>query len=74
MNKIEVQIDIRSAKSRKLHEVSGNRWSQQVEHMQVPNWRRPRVQNNKCPQLACQTHRKCFIDIFHNSIIGQFRQ
>ena len=48
-------------------------WSQQGEHMQVPNGTGPGVQRSKRPLLACQTRRKCSLETSHKPVKGRVR-
>ena len=45
-------------------------WSQQVEHMQVPNGTGPGVRRSKRPLSACYTRRKCSMETSHKSVKG----
>ena len=48
-------------------------WSQQVEHMQVPNGTGPGVRRSKRPLSACYTRRKCSMETSHKSVEGRVR-
>ena len=45
-------------------------WSQQVEHMQVPNGKGPGVRRSKHPLSACNTRRKCSMVFSHKFVKG----
>ena len=48
-------------------------WSQQLEHMQVPNWTVPCVRTSKRPLSACYTRRICSMGTSHKSVEGRVR-
>ena len=71
-SKIEkVPRDVRIAIVRKNNDKFGKKdWSQQVEHMQVPNDMGPGVRRSKLSQSVCYTRRKCSMETSYKSVKG----
>ena len=56
----------------KLRQVREKDWSQQLEHMEVPNGTEPGVRRSKRPLSACYTRRKCSFETSHMSVKVEF--
>ena len=54
-------------------QVQEKNWSQQVEHMQVPNGTGASVRRSKCPLEACYIRDKCSMETSNKSVKGRFR-
>ena len=57
----------------KLRQVWEKDWSQQVEHMQVPNGTGPGARKSKRPLSVCYTRRKYSMKTSHKSVNGRVR-